>query len=71
VYLSAKDNTHLLITNTKTTASSNPVSTKVGLENIRRRYSFFTKQAIEIRDDIKYVVQLPVLKENKVTATLR
>lgn len=65
VYLSAKDNTHLLITNTKTSASANPVSTKVGLENIRKRYSFFTKQPIEIRDESKYVVQLPVLKENR------
>ncbi len=66
VYLSAKDNTHLLITNTKTTGSTNPTSTKVGLENIRRRYSFFTKQPIEIRNDSKYVVQLPVLKETGV-----
>jgi sensor histidine kinase YesM len=64
VYLSAKDNTHLLITNTKTTGSTNPTSTKVGLENIRKRYSFFTKQAIEIRNESKYVVQLPVLREN-------
>lgn len=68
VYLSAKDNTHLLITNTKTSASANPISTKVGLENIRKRYSFFTKQVIEIRNDAKYTVQLPVLKENKVSA---
>lgn len=68
VYLSAKDNTHLLITNTKTSASTNPISTKVGLENIRKRYSFFTKQAIEIRNDAKYTVQLPVLKENKISA---
>jgi len=65
VYLSAKDNTHLLVTNTKTTAASDPTSTKVGLENIRRRYSFFTNQAIEIRNDAKFVVQLPVLKQNK------
>jgi two-component system LytT family sensor kinase len=65
VYLSAKDNTHLLITNTKTTEATNFVSTKVGLENIRKRYSFFTKQTIEIRNNDKYTVQLPVLKENK------
>ena len=68
VYVSAKDNTHLLITNTKTTASVNPTSTQVGLENIRRRYSFFTAQAIEIRDDVKFVVQLPVLKETQQSA---
>ncbi|MBK5277618.1 MAG: histidine kinase, partial [Bacteroidia bacterium] len=65
VYLSAKDNTHLLITNTKTSASVDQTSTKVGLENIRKRYSFFTKQKIEIRNDTKFVVQLPVLKDNK------
>ncbi len=65
VYLSAKDNTHLLVTNTKTSSSTNPVSTKVGLENIRKRYSFFTNQPIEIRNNGKYTVQLPVLKESK------
>ncbi len=63
VYLSVKDNTHLLITNTKTSGFTRPTSTKVGLENIRKRYSFFTRQPIEIRNDSRYVVQLPLLKE--------
>jgi sensor histidine kinase YesM len=65
VYLSAKDNKHLLITNTKTLAHRSHSSTHVGLENIRKRYAFFTKQAIVIKDDSKFVVELPILKGNK------
>lgn len=63
VYLSAKDNTHLLVTNTRTSPSGNMDGTRVGLENIRKRYSFFTKEKILIRNEEKFVVQLPVLKQ--------
>lgn len=63
VYLSAKDNTHLLISNTKTLPSGPVTSTGVGLENIHKRYSFFTKELIQIRNEDKFVVQLPVLRQ--------
>jgi hypothetical protein len=40
-------------------------SFRVGLENIHKRYQFFTTEKIIIRDDDKFLVQLPVLKKEK------
>jgi hypothetical protein len=37
----------------------------VGLENIRKRYEFFTNKKIEIRDDEKFSVSLPVLHQKE------
>jgi two-component system LytT family sensor kinase len=65
VYISAQDNTHILISNSKTTAAQPITSFRVGLENIHKRYQFFTTEKIIIRDDDKFLVQLPVLKKEK------
>ena len=46
VYISAKDNTNLLVYNTKTSAVKPISSFRVGLENIHKRYSFFTKENV-------------------------
>jgi hypothetical protein len=62
VYVSARDNTHLLVTNSKTKASSNVSSFQVGLEAIHKRYAFFSSEKILITNADKFVVQLPVLK---------
>ena len=67
VYISAKDNTNLLVYNTKTSAIKPISSFRVGLENIHKRYSFFTKEKVIVRDDEKFMVQLPVLKKNTTT----
>ena len=71
VYVSARDNTHLLVTNSKTKASTGvslPVPQaggfQVGLEAIHKRYAFFTSEKIQITDSEKFVVQLPVLKNH-------
>lgn len=61
VYIHTKDNTSLVITNTKTSPLTPISSFRVGLENIRRRYGFFSQQKIVIRNDDKFLVQLPVL----------
>lgn len=61
VYLSARDNTHLIVQNTKTSAITTASGFRVGLENIRQRYSFFTAERVLIHDGEKFVVQLPVL----------
>ena len=67
IYISAKDNTCILIYNTKTSAIKPTSSFRVGLDNIHKRYSFFSKEKVVIRDEEKFVVQLPVLKKNTVT----
>jgi sensor histidine kinase YesM len=66
VYIGAQDNTHLVVTNTKTEASSRVVSFKVGLENIHQRYGFFTSEKVVVKDGEKFQIQLPVLKKDKI-----
>jgi len=67
VYISAIDNTKIIIYNTKTTSLKPVTSFRVGLENIHKRYSFFTDEKVIVRDDEKFLVQLPVLKKKIVT----
>jgi sensor histidine kinase YesM len=65
IYITAQDNTYLKVINTKTSVSSNVQSFRLGLENIKRRYEFFTNRRIEIRDDEKFSVSLPVLHQKE------
>jgi sensor histidine kinase YesM len=65
VYISAKDNTHILVTSTKTTSIKPSHSFKIGLDNIRNRYEFFSTDKIVIKDDGRFTVQLPVIKMQK------
>ena len=61
IYITAQDNTHLKVINTKNGNLNTVQSFRVGLENIRKRYEFFTDRKIEIRDDEKFSVTLPVI----------
>ena len=62
VYISAQDNTFINVISTKTVALQPATSFRVGLENIRNRYRFFTEEKMVIKDDDKFTVQLPVIK---------
>lgn len=66
IYITAQDNTYLKVINTKTGVLDTVSSFRVGLENIKRRYSYFTDKKIEVKDDDKFMVSLPVIhqKEN-------
>ena len=64
IYITAQDNTHLKVINTKTSSLADVPSFRIGLENIQKRYEFFTHRKIEIRDDEKFVVSLPVIHAN-------
>jgi sensor histidine kinase YesM len=61
IYITAQDNTHLRVINTKTGTLGSIQSFHMGLENIRKRYEFFTDRKIEIKDDDKFIVSLPVI----------
>ncbi len=61
IYITAQDNTYLKIINTKTGVIDSVNSFRVGLENIKRRYQYFTDKKIEVKDDDKFVVSLPVI----------
>lgn len=63
IYISAQDNTYLRIVNTKSQTNAAVHSFRLGLENIRKRYEFFTDKKIIVRDDEKFSVTLPVLHE--------
>lgn len=65
VYISAQDNTHITVISTKTTAVKPSHSFKIGLENIRNRYQFFTQEKVTIKDEDRFIVQLPVIKPVK------
>ena len=65
IYITAQDNMYLKVINTKSEPSSNVQSFRVGLENIKKRYEFFTDKKIEIRDDEKFSVSLPVLHQKE------
>jgi len=64
VYISAKDNTHIVVSSTKTIAMIPSASFKIGLENIKHRYQFFTEEKITVKDDERFTVQLPVIKNH-------
>lgn len=63
IYISAIDNTQLRIVNTKAENSkTNIPSTRIGLDNIRQRYRYFTSKPVQIKDDTQYTVLLPVIQ---------
>lgn len=70
IYISAVDNTQLKVMNTKNESIQTSASFKVGIENIRKRYEFFTSKKIEVSDHDKFTVSLPVLKHNNLQKSL-
>jgi two-component system, LytTR family, sensor kinase len=67
IYITAQDNLYLKVVNTKTNTLNAADSFQVGLENIRRRYQYFTDRKIEVRDEEKFTVSLPVLNRQEIT----
>ncbi len=51
----------LIVLNNKTGAPSKTASHRVGLDNIRKRYSFFTAKKIILSDDDYFEVKLPMI----------
>jgi hypothetical protein len=61
IYITAQDNTYVKVMNTKTGTFDGIDSFKVGLDNIRKRYRYFTDKPIIIKNDEKFMVSLPVI----------
>lgn len=53
----------LIVLNNKTGSPTNTASHRVGLDNIRKRYSFFTPKNIQVLDQEYFEVKLPMLHE--------
>jgi two-component system, LytTR family, sensor kinase len=62
IYITAKDNAHIIVTNTKTTVVLKAAGFQIGLDNIRKRYKFFTQEPVVLRNEDQFSVLLPVLK---------
>ncbi len=62
IYIGSIDNTYLRVTNTKGETPVQVNSFHVGLDNIKKRYAFYTTDLIKIEDNGKFTVQLPVIK---------
>ena len=68
IYLGVIDNTGLKVVNNKTQAPEVVKSTHIGLKNIERRYSYFTKSKIKIIDHQDFEVNVPIIKNLPVTS---
>jgi len=66
IYISAIDNTDLKITNTKTETPAHVSSFHVGLDNIKKRYEYFTTRKVSVENGGKFTVKLPVIKNERV-----
>ena len=63
IYLGVIDNIGLKVVNNKTQRPEVVKSTHIGLKNIERRYSFFTKRKIKIIDSKDFEVNVPIIKD--------
>lgn len=68
IYIGAIDNTDIRVTNTKTATPENVSSFNIGLENIEKRYKYFTDKSIKVEDDKKFTVKLPVINMELATS---
>lgn len=58
-------NDELRVLNNKTETPMQTASHRVGLDNIKKRYNYFTKQEISIIDEDYFEVKLPMLSDEK------
>ena len=54
--------THIIVLNNKTASPAQTSSHKVGLDNIKKRYSFLTAEKIEVKSEDYFEVKLPILQ---------
>jgi LytS/YehU family sensor histidine kinase len=67
IYIGVIDNTTIRVINNKTAQPTSVTSTKIGLNNIEMRYSYFTRNKIKIANGANFEVNVPILRENIVT----
>jgi len=63
IYVSAQDNTRILVSNSKTVQEKGE-SFQIGLNNITSRYEFFSTEKVIIKNESRFTVTLPVIKNN-------
>jgi LytS/YehU family sensor histidine kinase len=68
IIIRSEDDKKLIISNNVSSKSKQVTSFKVGLENVSKRYEFFTPIPVKVLKEKSYEVQLPVLSSFKGTA---
>jgi two-component system, LytTR family, sensor kinase len=68
IYLGVIDNVLLKVVNNKTKVPKMVKSNHIGLKNIEKRYSFFTKSKVKIIDKLDFEVNVPIIEGKMVTA---
>jgi two-component system, LytTR family, sensor kinase len=71
VYISVIDNTLLKVINSKNTPHTMPESFRIGLDNIRQRYRYFTPKEVVVKNDDQFTVHLPVIKQEPMASMSR
>lgn len=61
INITSNVNSGLTVSNSKTSQNGSANSLHIGLENIRRRYSYLTKGSIKIYDKDEFRVELPLI----------
>lgn len=61
ISISESSNSKIIISNNKSGVKDEKNSFRIGLENIQKRYSYLTKEAIEILDSEEFKVILPLI----------
>lgn len=65
VLISCDDGKYLKVINNKSEKPASVSSFKVGLDNIKKRYQFFTNKNIEVRNKSEFMVKLPLLESGQ------
>jgi hypothetical protein len=64
VTISSPEKNRLAVTNTKTETAPGKSGFSIGLDNIRKRYAFFTKEQVVVKNEQEFSVLLPILKSS-------
>jgi two-component system, LytTR family, sensor kinase len=67
IYLGVVDNTELKVVNNKTKSPQVVKSTHIGLNNIEKRYRFFTNSKIKVINQNHFEVKVPLIKTEQIT----
>ena len=59
-----QEGNYIEVKNNMLKSPNNLISSKLGLKNLKKRYSFFTNKLIEIIIDEAFIVRIPLIKSN-------
>jgi two-component system LytT family sensor kinase len=62
IYIGAIDNSDIRVANNKTQPPHSVKSTRIGLDNIKKRYRLLTNNQIKIMNEDRFEVKVPIIK---------